>query len=540
MTIALYDLWNAAVLDSQHYLNGEWNLLVNGIKPKQVRDFHGNLLPGLELSFNLPSNKKEVFALGTKAQEDTRFINGAEEALNFNDLDLLLGLFGYDRESYLAAQGFSNDREVSASVLSALINYNNAEDPGLALEPDEIQAFKTLLNELKQNGLKTEFSYVIPIPNYMGVNSYHVVFEPETLKRNPSLDSLKCENLTDEQQEIWDLFVEKCRGATIEQKEQAIKTGSDFLPENLRNHAQKWLTEEKQRAEKLGSNVTDPFSVDAKGKNFELSLPSYDYKPNFLDTEYGSHRVDTFIVNFEAKLTDPNGHPMASIPVAVTYFCTAGTEPDTFTKIEFDAFDAKDRNGNPLPWNEPLYQVLVGFAENYLDAYGKRLKEEYRGTASNVFMLMPQVHEIRKADEPIRYRTPNGLDSQTSIVIPENLSDSQRENWFMAALMEKLPSKERYEAVYQNLLKTQNKAYFPRIQREDQRVLALSDVIGEIAVTDGQNAFRLGKTNLLIDGDYVAFCIQVAQEAKMDVCALVQTEQQSQKEAQTKTSSRGR
>ena len=122
MPIALYDLWNAAVLDSQHYLNGEWNLLVNGIKPKQVRDFHGNLLPGLELSFNLPSNKKEVFALGTKAQEDTRFINGAEEALNFNDLDLLLGLFGYDRESYLAAQGFSNDREVSASVLSALIN----------------------------------------------------------------------------------------------------------------------------------------------------------------------------------------------------------------------------------------------------------------------------------------------------------------------------------------------------------------------------------------------------------------------------------
>ena len=540
MPIALYDLWNAAVLDSQHYLNGEWNLLVNGIKPKQVRDFHCNLLPGLELSFNLPSNKKEVFALGTKAQEDTRFINGAEEALNFNDLDLLLGLFGYDRESYLAAQGFSNDREISASVLSALINYNNAEDPGLALEPDEIQAFKTLLNELKQNGLKTEFSYVIPIPNYMGVNSYHVVFEPETLKRNPSLDSFKSENLTDEQQEVWHLFVEKCRGATIEQKEQAIKTGLDFLPENLRVHAQKWLAEEKQLAEKLGSNITDPFGADAEGKNFALGLPAYDYKPNFLDTEYGSHRVDTFIVNFEATLTDPNGHTMATIPVAVTYFCTAGTEPDTFTKLEFDAFNAKDRDGNLLAWNEPIYQVLVEYAENYLDAYGKQLKEEYRGTASNVFMLMPQVHEIRKASKPIRYRTPNGLDKETSIVIPENLSDPQREDWFVAALMEKLPSKENYEAVYQNLLKTQNKAYFPRIQREDQRVLSLSDVIGEIAVTDGQNAFRLGKTNLLIGDDYVAFCIQVAQEAKMEVCTLVETKQQSQKEAQTKTSSRGR
>lgn len=72
MPVALYDLWNAAVLDSQHYLDGQWDLLVGEIKPKQVRDFHGNLQPGLELSFNLPSDKKEVFALGTKAQEDTQ------------------------------------------------------------------------------------------------------------------------------------------------------------------------------------------------------------------------------------------------------------------------------------------------------------------------------------------------------------------------------------------------------------------------------------------------------------------------------------
>ena len=72
MPIALYDLWNAAVLDSQHYLDGQLDLLVGEIKPKQVHDFYGNLQPGLELSFNLPSDKKEVFALGTKAQEDTQ------------------------------------------------------------------------------------------------------------------------------------------------------------------------------------------------------------------------------------------------------------------------------------------------------------------------------------------------------------------------------------------------------------------------------------------------------------------------------------
>ena len=539
MPVALYDLWNAAVLDSQHYLDGQWDLLVGEIKPKQVRDFHGNLQPGLELSFNLPSDKKEVFALGTKAQEDTRFINGAEEALNFNDLDLLLGLFGFDRESYLLAQGFEKDREISASVLSALINFNNADDPGLALEPDEIETFDKLLADLKKNGLKTDFTYVVPIADSFGVNSYHVVFEPADLKQSPSFESLQSKDLTDEQQEVWDLFVEKSRGATIEQKEQAITTNANFLPKNLRAHAQKWLAEEKLLAEKLGSSVTDPFPADVRCKNFVLGLPAYDYKPNFLQTEYGSHRVDTFIVNFEASLTDPNGHTMASIPVAVTFFCTAGTEPDTFTKLEFDAFDAKDRDGKPLAWDDPLYEVLVGFAEDYLDAYGRQLKEQYRGTAANVFMVMPKVHDIRQSENAVQYQTERGL-KETSIVIPENLSEAQRQDWFKAALMEKLPSREQFDAVYQDLLKTQNKAYFPGFRRDDERVLSLSDVVGEVAVTDGKNAFRLSKTNLEINGDYVLFCLRATQDATMEVCSLEETKTKSQKDTQVKAVSRGR
>ena len=191
------------------------------------------------MSFNLPSDKKEVFALGTKAQEDTRFINGAEEALNFNDLDLLLGLFGFDRESYLLAQGFEKDREIRASVLSALINFNNADDPGLALEPDEIETFDKLLADLKKNGLKTDFTYVVPIADSFGVNSYHVVFEPADLKQSPSLESLQSKDLTDEQQEVWDLFVEKSRGATIEQKKKTVTTKSNVLAKKLRENAQK-------------------------------------------------------------------------------------------------------------------------------------------------------------------------------------------------------------------------------------------------------------------------------------------------------------
>lgn len=70
---SLYDIWNASILDSQHYFLSTANMLISGIRPKEVFDFHGNRQPGLELQFSIPSTLKETFALGANFNEDTRF-----------------------------------------------------------------------------------------------------------------------------------------------------------------------------------------------------------------------------------------------------------------------------------------------------------------------------------------------------------------------------------------------------------------------------------------------------------------------------------
>lgn len=533
---SLYDIWNASILDSQHYFRSTANMLISGIRPKEVFDFHGNRQPGLELQFSIPSMLKETFALGANFNEDTRFVRREEEALNFNDLDVLLGYFGYDRENFLSAQGFVNDRVISASVMSALINYNNADDPTLALEPEEIQDFDRLLSDLEKNGLSSDFKYVVPIPSPTGTDSYRVVFEPLRLSDNPSLDDLQQQTLTDEQQEVWDLFIEKSRGATIEEKAWSIDQSSEFLPKNLLNHARQWLENEKVRAKELGSSVTDPFGLDAPCI-IEMGLPSYDYKSNFLDTEYGSHRVDTFIVNFQTALTDPNGHPMATIPVSISYFCTSGTEPDSFTKIEFDAFSVKDRDGNLLSWESPLYQKLVQYTEEHLDVYGDRLKDLYMGTASNVFMVLPDAHEVRRADTAVTYKINSAQTAQTTLIMADNLSEKKRLDVFKAALMEKLPSREEYEKIYQHLLQTQPQ---PDKRPKGARLLNLAEVIGEFAVADSQNAYRLEDTKIQIDSDYVLFCLSATRDAQMQACALTETRKQSQKESLGQSFSRGR
>ena len=534
--VSLYDIWNASILDSQHYFWSTANTLIAGIRPKEVTDFHGNRQPGLELQFSIPSMRKETFALGANFNEDTRFVGREEEALNFNDLDVLLGFFGYDRESFLSAQGFVNDRVVSASVLSALIYYNNADDPGLALEPEEIQNFDSLLDDLAKNGLSSDFKYVVPIPSPTGTDSYRVVFESLTLSEDPSLDDLQQQTLTDEQQEVWDLFVEKCRGATIDEKAWAINQSSEFLPKNLLNHAQQWLENEKVRAKELGSSVTDPFGLDAPCV-IEMGLPSYDYKANFLDTEYGSHRVDTFIVNFQTALRDPNGHPMATIPVSISYFCPSGTEPDSFTKIEFDAFSVKDRDGNLISWESPLYQKLVQYTEEHLDVYGDRLKDLYKGTACNVFMVLPATHEVHRTDNAVTYRVNATQTAETTLIMADNLSEKKRLDAFKAALIEKLPSREEYEKIYQRLLETQPKS---DKRPKDARMLNLAEVIGEFAVADSQNAYRLEDTMIQIDSDYVLFCLSATRDLKIQTCTLTETKKQSQKESLGHSFGRGR
>ena len=533
---SLYDIWNASILDSQHYFWSTANTLIAGIRPKEITDFHGNRQPGLELQFSIPSMRKETFALGANFNEDTRFVGREEEALNFNDLDVLLGFFGYDRESFLSAQGFVNDRVVSASVLSALINYNNADDPGLALEPEEIQNFDRLLDDLAKNGLRSDFKYVVPIPGPTGTDSYRVVFEPLTLSEESSLDDLQQQTLTDEQLEVWDLFVEKCRGATIDEKAWSINQNSEFLPKNLLNHARQWLENEKVRAKELGSSVTDPFGLDAPCV-IEMGLPSYDYKANFLDTEYGSHRVDTFIVNFQTALRDPNGHPMATIPVSISYFCPSGTEPDSFTKIEFDAFSVKDRDGNLISWESPLYQKLVQYTEEHLDVYGDRLKDLYNGTACNVFMVLPATHEVHRTDNAVTYRVNATQTAETTLIMADNLSEKKRLDAFKAALIEKLPSREEYEKIYQHLLETQ-----PQAEKHPKgvRMLNLNEVIGEFAVADSQNAYRLDETKLAIEDDYVMFCLGATRNAKVQACTLTETRKQSQKESLAQSFGRGR
>lgn len=149
-------------------------------------------------------------------------------------LDTVINLYGLDRENLLESQGWSNPYELPGWLAQAFVRYDRTGSHGLT-NPEEIQTFEMLADELDKNGLKSEVRFARGSAGAAS-DDWEVVFTPKVLKteKRPELDLDG--PLTDEQADVIEEFMQQAGWSGVRTPEEAAETIGEIskVPNNMR------------------------------------------------------------------------------------------------------------------------------------------------------------------------------------------------------------------------------------------------------------------------------------------------------------------